>query len=272
MQQKELEKKPKHINNAVPDEYMALVKIWQSQAKEAVKTDYLQSFQDNSAFLSILNHSPCVTSILDLRSQQFDFFSSNAKAVLGYESSHFTEKGLAFCNEISHPEDLPNTWKLIKSIWNFILNVPPAIQSRFKYHYDYRIIKPGGQEARILAQNAVLHSDSRGNITHVQCVYSDISRWKRSEHQVASVMSTADNICFFFTADDMDTGNQKSVLSKRELEIVKLMAEGYSSKLIADKLFISFHTVNTHRQRIIEKTNSKNTGEVVQFAVSHGLI
>ena len=61
-------------------------------------------------------------------------------------------------------------------------------------------------------------------------------------------------------------------LSKRELEIVKLMAEGYSSKLIADKLFISFHTVNTHRQRIIEKTNSKNTGGVVQFAVSHGLI
>ena len=61
-------------------------------------------------------------------------------------------------------------------------------------------------------------------------------------------------------------------LNKRELEIVKLLAEGYSSKLIADKLFISFHTVNTNRQKIIEKTHSKNTGGVVQFAVSHGLI
>ena len=94
-------------------------------------------------------------------------------------------------------------------------------------------------------QNSVLQSDSKGDINYVLGVYIDISQ-PYIKPQIS--------------------------LIKRELEIVKLMAEGYSSKLNVDKLFISFHAVNTHQQRINEKVNSKNTGGVVHFAVSHGLI
>ena len=216
--------------------------------------------------------SPCVTSVLDLCTQQFDYISSNTSVIFGYDSSQFTEKGLDFCNEIIHPDDLVKTWKLIKNIWDFILNMPEANQQQFKFNYDNRSIKPDGKEVRILAQNSVLQTDTKGNITHVLGVYSDISHWKKSEQQIASIISTANDTCFFFTADDSGTYKRQMGLSKRELEIVKLISEGYSSKLIADKLFISFNTVNTHRQKIIEKTNSKNTGGVVQFAVSHGLI
>lgn len=275
MQQKEVSKSIKDIsnyNNTAPEDYLVLVKIWESLPEDLVITEFSQSFRNNIGLLTILNHSPCVTSILDLRTQQFDFVSSNAKEILGYASSHFMENGLAFCNEIAHPEDLPKTWKLLRYTWEFITNVSPADQVNFKFNHDYRIIKRDGKEIRILAQNSVLQSDSKGNITHVLCVYSDISRWKKSECLMASIVSTTSDSCFFITADDSGTYQPQINLSKRELEIVKLMAEGYSSKIIADKLFISFHTVNSHRQRIIEKTYAKNTGGVVQFAVSHGLI
>jgi len=76
----------------------------------------------------------------------------------------------------------------------------------------------------------------------------------------------------FFTSDEQESHQPRGILSKRELEIVRLLAQGYSSKCIADKLFISFHTVNTHRQHMIEKTKTKNTGELIQFATSRGLI
>ncbi len=62
------------------------------------------------------------------------------------------------------------------------------------------------------------------------------------------------------------------LLSKREKEVLKLIADGYSSKIIADMLRISFHTVNTHRQKIIEKTNAPNTGGLIQFALTNKLI
>lgn len=256
----------------LPEEYHYLVDVWQRQESEQGLIDYRQSCYGNPAFSFILDSSPCVTSILDLQTQQFDFISSNTEQVLGYNSSYFREKGLAFCNEIAHPEDLHKTWKLIRNIWDLILKVPAAVHAQFKFNYDYRIIKPDGKAIRILVQNSVLQSDSKGNITHVLSIYSDISQWKKSDKQIASIVSTANDICLFFTADAAGETDQQATLSKRELEIVRLMAEGYSSKLIAEKLFISFHTVNTHRQKIIEKTNSKNTGGVVQFAVSHGLI
>ena len=99
----------KKINHTLPAEYQDLIKVWQNQAYEPVLIDYRQSIQENPAFSAVLNHSPCVNSIIDLRRQQFDFISSNTEEILGYESSHFMEKGLAFCNEIIHPDDLPKT-------------------------------------------------------------------------------------------------------------------------------------------------------------------
>lgn len=60
-------------------------------------------------------------------------------------------------------------------------------------------------------------------------------------------------------------------LSSREIEILSLVSKGLISKQIADKLFISVNTVNTHRQRIIEKLNVSNTAEAIQYASKLGL-
>ena len=49
--------------------------------------------------------------------------------------------------------------------------------------------------------------------------------------------------------------NRGGMLSDRELEILKLVADGYSSKQVADKLFLSELTVNTHRCNMLKKTN-----------------
>jgi len=52
--------------------------------------------------------------------------------------------------------------------------------------------------------------------------------------------------------------------SKRENQIIKLIAEGYSSKEISDQLFISVHTVKTHRKNILRKANVKNMVELIK--------
>ncbi len=256
----------------LPKAYMELVQIWKNIDYAPVPADYQQLIKSSAAFATVLNQSPCVTWILDLRTQRFDFISCNTNSLLGYDTSRFTEEGLDFCNEIIHPDDLARTWKLNKTIWDLISSVEPENRGQYKFNYDYRIIKANGKQARILEQNSVLQQDRNGNITHVLGVCTDISHWKRNDHQLASVISTLDNSCLFLSSDEEGNCSPRAILSKRELEIVKLMAEGYSSKYIADKLFISFHTVNTHRQKIIEKTHTRNTTELVQFAICNGLI
>lgn len=58
----------------------------------------------------------------------------------------------------------------------------------------------------------------------------------------------------------------------REMEILNLMAKGYSSIVIADKLHLSVHTVNTHRQRLLRKSPVKNTNELIYFAKTNNYI
>lgn len=61
-------------------------------------------------------------------------------------------------------------------------------------------------------------------------------------------------------------------ITDRELDIIRLIADGLSNKLIADKLELSTHTVNTHRKNIMAKLNIPNTAGIVMFAVKNQLI
>lgn len=63
-----------------------------------------------------------------------------------------------------------------------------------------------------------------------------------------------------------------SVLSERELEILKLIAEGYNKREIADQLFISPRTVDAHRANIMEKLQLKSTVELVKYAINNKII
>ena len=61
-------------------------------------------------------------------------------------------------------------------------------------------------------------------------------------------------------------------LTARELEVLKLIAEGLTNSEVADKLFTSKRTIETHRQNIIGKTGAKNTAALIKLAVRQGLI
>jgi DNA-binding NarL/FixJ family response regulator len=61
-------------------------------------------------------------------------------------------------------------------------------------------------------------------------------------------------------------------LSERENEIITLIAEGLTNQQIADQLFLSNHTINTHRKNIMSKLGVKNTAGIVMYAVKTNLV
>lgn len=65
---------------------------------------------------------------------------------------------------------------------------------------------------------------------------------------------------------------KKHIISDREKEIMRLIKDGYASKQIADKLSISIHTVNRHRQNIIDKLSVSNSIEAITAAEAMGLL
>jgi len=61
-------------------------------------------------------------------------------------------------------------------------------------------------------------------------------------------------------------------LSARQIEILKLWGDGYSNQKIADQLFISIRTVETHKNHIMQKLNLKSTVDMVKFAIKNNII
>lgn len=66
--------------------------------------------------------------------------------------------------------------------------------------------------------------------------------------------------------------NPEESLSKRELEILKLFAEGFPNPQIAEKLFISTRTVESHKNHIMQKLGLKSTVDLVKFAIRNQII
>lgn len=66
--------------------------------------------------------------------------------------------------------------------------------------------------------------------------------------------------------------NDLPMITKRESEILKLIADGLTNQEIADKLFISIFTVDSHRKNLLLKFNAKNTATLVKIVVSKGII
>ena len=61
-------------------------------------------------------------------------------------------------------------------------------------------------------------------------------------------------------------------ISSRELEVLQLIAEGFTDQQIADQLFISIHTVNSHRKKLLLKFDARNTAELVKKTLEKGII
>lgn len=64
----------------------------------------------------------------------------------------------------------------------------------------------------------------------------------------------------------------KAELSEREAEILKLIAEGKTTREIADLLFISVKTVGTHKKHILENLQLKSTADIIKYAIKKGIV
>lgn len=71
---------------------------------------------------------------------------------------------------------------------------------------------------------------------------------------------------------DVHNASDKELLSKREVEILKLIAEGLGNKEISEKLFISIRTVESHKNHIMQKLEFRSLAELVRYAIKRGLI
>lgn len=76
----------------------------------------------------------------------------------------------------------------------------------------------------------------------------------------------------YFTKKYLAKDEKAKSLTKREMEVLQMIAQGMTNNEIADKLFISLRTVANHRANILAKTESRNTVTLLSYAIKNDLV
>lgn len=206
--------------------------------------------------------------IFDICKRQVLFYSSNFGQLLGYNPSDYGENGQQFFSNKIHPDDALELSLKSVIVFRILNSFIDAEKLEHKIIIEYRMLNAENKYVRLIEQYQVIELDPSGQIWLLMGVV-DISPNQEEN------MGTKSQLLNFRTGQfiPLDTEPKPKIeLTKRETEILKLVKEGYLSKEISSKLSISLHTVNTHRQRFLEKLGVSNSVEAVIFASRFGLL
>lgn len=238
-----------------------------SQQFDESLLDYslLDQHIDHLSHLSVQTKS--MITVFDHFRQQHAYVSENHREVFGFERRD-EERGEPTDLDVQiHPDDFQAVMRNgVACMKYFFVGNKHAVHHKLIREYRINI---KGAYVRVTEQIQVLEIDPQGNIWLAFCMM-DISPDQSSPFIVNSKLIDCRTGYIITPVDTIYDG--KPLLSEREVEILKLVDGGYLSKEIAEMLSISVHTVNTHRQRILEKLHVGTSIEAIRFAAAAGLL
>lgn len=167
-----------------------------------------------------------------------------------------------------HPEDLVDKRLLEYEFFRFVDDKDACLKMNYKAVCRVRMKDADGIYRHIDNSTQLLRLSPAGKMWLILCCYNLSHDQSLAEGIAPAIIDTSGG-----EITHLHFGNVRSnILSPREKEILRLIQHGLPSKIIADRLNISLHTVNRHRQNIISKLSVGNSIEAVSAAQAMKLI
>lgn len=255
--------------------------IWKSHTNYlGRKSVGLQTINIADYMANLFCPGPFFYYIIDSPTLTLDFASQSMKTILGIDPAKFSLQ--QFVNYI-HPDDVPFFMRCEDVVAHFLKNcIPPEQMVNYKINYCLREKTQSGTYKLFLLQTITMQTTPDGALLKVFGAHSDISHITTVNNRKLSLIGLNGEPSYFdidvfddTVFDDFEPylfTVENSTFTKRELEVIKLLAKGLSTKDISKKLFISPKTVLTHRKNVLKKSGLKNTTEVVADCIRKGYI
>lgn len=201
--------------------------------------------------------------------ESYLYISLNFKKYFGYEieSGDIDAEG-DIVESLIHPDDVIVLMNLQKRVFDYIYELPLEERADYKHIFEFRALGADKTYKRVILQYHILEGTaSRDYILLLGIIDFSPDQNVNDPVKFRLVNFKTGNIVMIPVMEETDV-----TLTKREVEILKLVNEGMLSKEISDRLSISVHTVNRHRQNIMEKMNVDNVMEALNYSRKLGLI
>ena len=156
-----------------------------------------------------------------------------------------------------HPDDLEVIRRIDKKVWEFLDTLPEEEKLTYKYIYEMRVLDRGKYVRMIYQTRLLAFKDDNFLAMGMIDLAPEQSANTSVRFQIKNCLT--DEVVPFTIESATDV-----LLTPREREILALAKEGMFSKEISEKLNISIHTVNRHRQNILEKLQVDNMIEAIR--------
>lgn len=202
-----------------------------------------------------------------------DFFT-------GQSADYWLNKNPEEYLQLLHPDDIVYVMSYVKLVYEFLVTMPRPKKDFIRPCICFRMRQPDSNGYRwVLFQYINWEYAADGMIACILHLITDISHIKKDDQVRLTILDSSESENQLFFSNVPQTGTEAALnnitvcrLGGRELDVLRLMAQGLVSKQIALQLNISKNTVDNHRQNLMKKTGTTSSAEAVAYALRNGLL
>lgn len=217
---------------------------------------------------------PSVLYSIDYTENSYSFRLFNMDKFLGYSSDFLFKTSPSFLNEIRNKEDLSIfNEQIFPDQMSFLAHHAKENRCQYIFTTNFRVKNFSNAWSVVIQRTRYLFNEyDRIPVASINSL-TDITYFKNDSkinHLIEQFdekrqRRVVENKCYY-------SKDSNDLLSKREVDVLKLASKGLGSKEIAEELNISIHTINNHRRNMLSRSNCKNILQLVDRAVKNGTL
>nr|MBI1230571.1 PAS domain-containing protein [Cytophagales bacterium] len=212
--------------------------------------------------------------IVDVSRLKIDSVGGAISEMTGYQKDYFENKGLIAFLKLHTTIDMIHSLIGSHYYYKYLYSQPGQNRGLIKSNRVIDIIKKNGEKVHSLIQSIPVLLNDDYEIIKFIVIATDISKLRIARTYKHYIIDSSNlnrvkkiDIKYFSVDEKKDFGPSPS-----EKKVLSLMAEGFSSKQIANRLFLSEHTIKNHRKNMLKRLNCQSSSELVRMATVHGWI
>lgn len=211
---------------------------------------------------------PYSTCLIDHSGRQFVCFHEKCSEQNSCFKNELAEDTFSFQALRIHPDDkVLLCEKIFPDILRFMEHIPLEELSEYRFSFNHRYIRKDGAISQFLQEGTLsIPEDNHIPVLNLK-VFTEIGDFKTDDTMILSIFRYSSEQGYQKVSTKVYANTDNSLISQREREIIKLCLEGLSSKMIAEKLNISIHTVKNHKRNCMEKTLTHNITELINLCI-----
>lgn len=212
--------------------------------------------------------------IVNLNTLRYHFIGKQQKSISGYTNDVFLDNGFDFFLKCVHPDEVDVlVGQAFSDLTELIAETAEEEKKKLQLQFNYRFQRKNGEFVNLSERVYVLEVDDAGrgalmlgNVVLLESTDNLPLKWSAKLIRKNNISRT------IFSKSSSPINSVLNDITARELDILRNLAIGKTSKEIAKELNISHHTVDTHRRKLLKKLECRTVVELAQVAFQNALL